>query len=96
MSSDGKTLPSAREIQVQVFLDKQTNIPDKNNQLLMQWGQFIAQDVSILEIDNNDEGNDNVITITILCYFCVSLCKYSYVKPVGIHGYMRHIKCTNN
>lgn len=77
MSSDGKTLPSAREIQVQVFLDKQTNIPDKNNQLLMQWGQFIAQDVSILEIDNNDQGNDNVITITILCNLCVSLCKYS-------------------
>ncbi|XP_025408382.1 peroxidase-like isoform X2 [Sipha flava] len=55
ISSDGKSLPSARKIQVQLFLYKQTNIPDINNQLLMQWGQFVAHDVSILEIDVNGE-----------------------------------------
>ncbi|XP_001946575.2 peroxidase [Acyrthosiphon pisum] len=54
-SSDGKPLPSAREIQVKLFLNKQIRIPDKNNQLLMQWGQFIAHDVSNLAIDTNGE-----------------------------------------
>ncbi|XP_060841527.1 peroxidase-like [Rhopalosiphum padi] len=54
-SSDGKPLPSAREIQVKLFLNKQTRIPDKHNQLLMQWGQFVAHDVSNLAIDTNGE-----------------------------------------
>lgn len=54
-SSDGEPLPSAREIQVKLFLNKQIRIPDKNNQLLMQWGQFVAHDVSNLAIDTNGE-----------------------------------------
>lgn len=56
-SSDGEPLPSARKIQVKLFLNKQIRIPDKNNQLLMQWGQFVAHDVSNLAIDTNGEGN---------------------------------------
>jgi hypothetical protein len=63
ISSDGKSLPSARKIQVQLFLYKQTNIPDINNQLLMQWGQFVAHDVSILEIDVNGEGDNDIIML---------------------------------
>uniref|UniRef100_A0A2H8TZW2 Peroxidase n=1 Tax=Melanaphis sacchari TaxID=742174 RepID=A0A2H8TZW2_9HEMI len=55
ISFDGKSLPSAREIQVKLFLNKQIRIPDINNQLLMQWGQFVAHDVSNLAIDTNEE-----------------------------------------
>ncbi|VVC28479.1 Haem peroxidase,Haem peroxidase, animal type [Cinara cedri] len=55
-SENNKPLPSAREIQIRLFLNKQSKIPDKNNQLLMQWGQFIAHDVSNLAVDT--DGRD--------------------------------------
>lgn len=56
LSLNGSSLPNAREIQLQLFLNKQINISDKNNQFLMQWGQFVAQDVSSLAIDSIGEG----------------------------------------
>lgn len=56
LSLDGTSLPSAREIQVNLFLYKQLTIPDKNNQLLMQWAQFVAHDVSKLVIDKTGQS----------------------------------------
>jgi len=69
-------LPSAREIQVKLFLNKQTRIPDNNNQLLMQWGQFVAHDVSNLAIDTNGEGNNKL-------YLLFFLFKETWSKPLG-------------
>ncbi|XP_050422315.1 peroxidase-like [Adelges cooleyi] len=55
LSTNGKPLPSARELQVRLFMNRQSNIRSKYNQLLMQWGQFVANDVSGLAIDINME-----------------------------------------
>jgi len=50
-------LPGAREINTQLFLNNQWFEHDELNVLLMQWGQFIAHDISLLKPDTS-VGND--------------------------------------
>ncbi|VVC28478.1 Haem peroxidase,Haem peroxidase, animal type [Cinara cedri] len=56
--ADGSPLPNAREIQIKLFLDKQSRfLENDNNVLFMQWGQFIAHDVTLLApFTSTDEG----------------------------------------
>lgn len=51
--TNGKPLPGARKINTELFLNKQWYDYDKYNVLLMQWGQFIAHDLSLLRPDNS-------------------------------------------
>jgi len=50
-------LPGAREINTQLFLNNQWLDDDELNVLLMQWGQFIAHDITLLKPDIS-VGND--------------------------------------
>jgi len=49
--SNGSQLPGAREINKQLFLNNQWYDFDELNVLLMQWGQFIAHDITLLRPD---------------------------------------------
>lgn len=51
--SNGKSLPGARKINTELFLYNQWYDYDKLNVLLMQWGQFLAHDISLLRPDNS-------------------------------------------
>jgi len=46
-------LPGAREINTQLFLNNQWYDNNELNVLLMQWGQFIAHDITLLKPDNS-------------------------------------------
>lgn len=50
-------MPGAREINTQLFLNNQWYDDDELNVLLMQWGQFIAHDITLLKPDTS-VGND--------------------------------------
>ncbi|XP_025201922.1 peroxidase-like [Melanaphis sacchari] len=49
--SNGSQLPGAREINTKLFLKNQWYDFDELNILLMQWGQFIAHDITLLTPD---------------------------------------------
>ncbi|XP_022166792.1 peroxidase-like isoform X2 [Myzus persicae] len=51
--SNGSQLPGAREINTQLFLNNQRLDDDELNVLLMQWGQFIAHDITLLRPDTS-------------------------------------------
>lgn len=48
----GKPLPGARTLQLELFLENQWYQKSKASVFLMQWGQFIAHDVSLLRPDS--------------------------------------------
>lgn len=50
---DGTTLPGARKITTELFLNNQWNDYDELNVFLMQWGQFVAHDITFLRPDNS-------------------------------------------
>ncbi|KAL4132814.1 hypothetical protein QTP88_009906 [Uroleucon formosanum] len=49
--SNGSKLPGARKINTQLFLNNQWYDNNELNVLLMQWGQFIAHDITLLKPD---------------------------------------------
>jgi len=53
-------LPGAREINTQLFLNNQWYDYDELNVLLMQWGQFIAHDITLLTSDNSVGNSTSV------------------------------------
>jgi len=55
--SNGSQLPGARKINTQLFLNNQWYDGNELNVLLMQWGQFIAHDITLLRPDIS-VGND--------------------------------------
>lgn len=75
---------------MQLFLNKQTKVNDKNNQLLMQWGQFVAHDVSSLAIDSNYDGIVLLIVVYCVCVqdmyvSCIQLVDIEILKFPEIH-----------
>lgn len=51
--TNGDPLPSARNIQLNIFLNKQSSYWDDQNILFMEWGQLLAHDTSLLISDNS-------------------------------------------
>lgn len=54
--TNGTPLPGARKINVDLFLNSQWYDYNEFNVLLMQWGQFLAHDISLLRPDVSTAG----------------------------------------
>lgn len=62
--ADGSPLPNAREIQIKVFLDKQSQyMENEHNVLFMEWGQFIAHDITLLPGDTSGKLSSDLRTV---------------------------------
>lgn len=57
--TNGTPLPGARKINIELFLNNQWSDYDELNVLLMQWGQFLAHDISLLRPDVSATGNSS-------------------------------------
>ncbi|VVC24327.1 Haem peroxidase,Haem peroxidase, animal type [Cinara cedri] len=54
--SNGQSLPGARKINTELFLNNQWYDYDELNVFIMQWGQFLAHDISLLRADDSVEN----------------------------------------
>lgn len=64
---DGSALPSARVLNVELFLNREKYHVDENNKLLMPFAQLIAHDITGLpnDVPRNETSELTYITQTI-------------------------------